>query len=339
MNRELDHWHPLLRETQLGQRPVGVTIHGRAVVLFRDGSGAVGALDDVCPHRRMRLSAGQMVAGRLQCAYHGWTYDACGQGESPGTPKLHAQAVHYETCARHGWIWLRRAGASTDFPAPEVADYEFIGSLEHEAPVPLEVVLDNFTEVEHTPTTHALLGFELARMSEVVVDVQPDVDRVRVYNAGPQKRLSRFEELLFGIRTGDRFVDDWTTYFSPVYAVYDQYWESAQTGQECGIRWRNVVYFTPVDERRTRLVTLAFARPPADSKLARWLMFKPLMLWFVNREVQLDMEMLDKLADKAPGLEGMKLSRFDKVLGLHRERIARIYRGEALVASDGLPNS
>jgi hypothetical protein len=38
--------------------------------------------------------------------------------------------------------------------------------------------------------------------------------------------------------------------------------------------------------------------------------------------------------DKNPNIEGMILSRFDKVLGLNRERIQRIYRGQKpLVAS------
>jgi hypothetical protein len=36
---------------------------------------------------------------------------------------------------------------------------------------------------------------------------------------------------------------------------------------------------------------------------------------------------LEGLADKNPNIEGMKLSRFDRVLGLNRERIERIYRG------------
>jgi hypothetical protein len=34
------------------------------------------------------------------------------------------------------------------------------------------------------------------------------------------------------------------------------------------------------------------------------------------------------LADRSVGIDGMKLSRFDKVLGLTRERTVRIYRGE-----------
>ncbi len=323
----IDHWHPVLPARRLGARPVPIALNQQQLVLFRGSGGRVGALDDVCPHRRMRLSRGSVVQGRLQCAYHGWSFDCTGHGESPGTPKLRTCAPHYETCERWGWIWVKPSGCAAELPEFNVEGYEFIGTLSHVAPVPLEIVLDNFTEVEHTPTTHALLGFELSRMTEVVTEVESTPDWVRVYNAGPQKRLSKVTETLFGIRTGDRFVDDWTTYFSPVYAVYDQYWSDPASGQERGVRWRIWVFFTPLDQQRTALATFAFARAPADSPLRRWLMFKPVMLWFVNREVTLDMRMLDQLADKSPGIDGMKLSRFDKVLGLHRERIARLYYG------------
>jgi len=40
---------------------------------------------------------------------------------------------------------------------------------------------------------------------------------------------------------------------------------------------------------------------------------------------------LEGLADQRANLEGMKLSRFDKALGLNRERIERVYRGRSPV--------
>ena len=47
----------------------------------------------------------------------------------------------------------------------------------------------------------------------------------------------------------------------------------------------------------------------------------------LNNEVQLDIDILNSLANYDTSLTGLKLSRFDKVLGLTRERIERIYRG------------
>ena len=51
----------------------------------------------------------------------------------------------------------------------------------------------------------------------------------------------------------------------------------------------------------------------------------------LDREIKLDLEILKGLASQETGIEGMKLSRFDKVLGLTRERISRVYRGEPVL--------
>lgn len=321
----MEHWHPVLDARRLGDRPVGIRLNGRGIVLFR-GSDGIGALDDCCPHRRMRLSLGSIVEGRLQCRYHGWTYDCHGAGESPGTPKLHATVECYETRQSYGWIWLRAAGSSSQFPQFDVPGYNFVGTLRHEMNAPLEIVLDNFTEVEHTPTTHALLGYDLSRMTEVETKVEATDDSVRVFNGGPQKKISPFIEFLFGIKTGDRFVDDWTTRFSPVYACYDQYWSDAATQRPKGVRWRIYVFFNPLDAEHTELVTFPFIKPP-DRSWRNWFLFKPTLRWLVDREITLDKHMVESLADKNPAIDGMKLSRFDKTLGLHRGRIDRIYRG------------
>lgn len=333
----LRHWHPALPSDRLRDRPVGVRLAGRGIVLFRDSRGVVGALDDCCPHRRMKLSVGSVDGDRLQCAYHGWRYAADGQGESPGTPKLHAQACSFETIERHGAIWIRERGSDASFPVFDIEGHHPVTVLWRTAPAPIEIVVDNFTEVEHTPTTHALLGYEATRMTEVETRVEADTDRVRVFNAGPQKRIPKVLELLFGIRSGDRFVDDWTTWFSPVYCVYQQYWSDPATLEEHGLRWRIYVFFIPIDDVQTTIAVFAYIRKEASlqNRLARLRLARPILSWLVDREIQLDVAMMGNLADKRPGVEGMKLSRFDKTLGLHRDRIERLYRGKPPVVELG----
>ena len=75
----LQHWHPLLRSTELGCQPIRRELCGEAIVLFRTVSGQLAALQEVCPHRRMSLAAGQVEGEQLVCAYHGcllYTSDA-----------------------------------------------------------------------------------------------------------------------------------------------------------------------------------------------------------------------------------------------------------------------
>jgi hypothetical protein len=46
------------------------------------------------------------------------------------------------------------------------------------------------------------------------------------------------------------------------------------------------------------------------------------------KEIGFDMAILNGLASYETSLEGMKLSRFDRVLGLNRERLQSIYRSD-----------
>ena len=239
----LDHWHPILPSSQLKKNAVaGVRLAGQDLVLFRDSKGQLGALTDHCPHRRMKLSLGKVYQDKLQCMYHGWTFDAQGNGESPATPKLYACAKHYEVTEQMDAIWVRNAGASTQFPRFEIDGHFNVCNLYHRVKAPLELTVDNFCEIEHTPTTHAFFGYLLERMHEVEVEFQPTDTSVRVMNKGPRKKISYFLRALVGIGNDYLFMDDWTTYFSPVYSIYDHWWQCPITGKESTVRWRLYIF-------------------------------------------------------------------------------------------------
>jgi phenylpropionate dioxygenase-like ring-hydroxylating dioxygenase large terminal subunit len=324
----LDHWHPVLTSKMLRKQPVAVRLHGQELVLFRGEEGRIGALEDCCPHRRMRLSLGKVINHRLQCSYHGWTYDPSGAGESPGTPKLHACAVPFDAVERHGAVWVKSRTSEPQFPSFEVDGYYHLCTLRHQVRAPLELVVDNFTEIEHTPTTHGIFGYPLERMNEVEVRFEPTESAVRVINTGPLKPLAFLYRLLLGVRRHYQFNDDWTTFFSPVYSVYDHWWSDPVTGRESRVRWRLYIFFTPVDAEETAIVTFAFTRSSYPGPAGGVRLFKWLMVRMLDHEIWLDVRILENLADKNPTIEGMKLSRFDRVLGLTRERIDRIYRGQ-----------
>ncbi|GIW79594.1 MAG: hypothetical protein KatS3mg105_1401 [Gemmatales bacterium] len=94
------------------------------------------------------------------------------------------------------------------------------------------------------------------------------------------------------------------------------------------VGWRLFIFCSPIDDNNTAVTTLAFTKsrypgPAGGVRLFRWLLIPKLA-----HEIDLDVQILENLADKNPSIEGMKLSRFDRVLGLNRERIERIYRGK-----------
>jgi hypothetical protein len=202
---------------------------------------------------------------------------------------------------------------------------------------PLELVVDNFCEIEHTPTTHAFFGYPLERMHEVQVEFQATDKTVRVINRGPRKPIATPLRWLLGVGKNYQFMDDWTTHFSPVYSVYDHWWQCPVSGRESMVRWRLYIFFIPADDQECMIFTFAFTKsrypgPAGGARLFKWLMRRKL-----DHEVGLDVRILEGLADKTTAIDGMKLSRFDKVLGLNRERIERIYRGagNGAAAADG----
>ena len=324
----LDHWHPVLQSHELRKRPVGVKIAGEPIAVFRTVNGSLGAVADACPHRRLKLSAGEVVGDRIQCRYHGWTFDACGNGESPGAPKLTTCTTAYDIREEHGLIWVKSAGSLAVFPEAAMPGYFPICTLRHTIPAPLELAVDNFNEIEHSGTVHSTFGYDLDQLHEVKVRFEATESSVRVVNSGPTKKLNPFFALLIGIRKGDLFHDDWTTHFSPVHSVFDHWWTSADGSREAMVRWRLYIFFVPVDDKTTQIVSLTYAKsrypgPVGSLRLMRWKMRQQ-----IDREIRADVEMLHHLADYDASLDGLKLSRFDKVMGLTRERIAKIYRGE-----------
>lgn len=323
----LDHWHPVLQARDLRRKPVGVMVAGEQLALFRTGSGKVAAVADACPHRKLKLSVGTVVGDRIQCKYHGWTFNECGDGESPGTPKLTTCTTSYDAREEHGLVWVRNRGSRTAFPEIEADGYFPICTLEHVIPAPLELALDNFNEIEHSGTVHDTFGYDLERMNEVKVQFESTDDSVTVINSGPTKRINRVFGWFLGIQRGDLFHDHWTTRFSPVYSVFDHWWTSPDGTRESMVRWRIYIFFAPQDDMTTRIFSLTYAKsrypgPAGGLRLARWLFRRE-----INREINADVGMLNHMADYDTGIEGLKLSRFDKVLGLTRERINTLYRG------------
>ncbi len=321
----LDYWHPALLSRELGAGPVGVSVAGREVVLFRTPSGAVGALEDRCLHRRMRLSRGWVQGERLVCPYHGWSFDAAGNGESASTPKMHACAPTWRTLERYGIVWIQSQDSAESFPEPCAGEYEQLFVLRFEVRAPLELVVDNFAEIEHSCTTHVFLGYDRAGIAETECLVEYQDDAIRILNRGPQRQLHGFRllERIFGHRDASLFVGDCRVRFRPIRLELENYWSDRATGERRGEKSLGLAWFNPATPERTDLFFSAFV-PRTNSRLTRFL-FRTAGRKLLEYETRRDIRMVEGIADKDPGVEGMKLSRFDRPLVAIRERLEREY--------------
>jgi len=162
-----EFWHPVALSGDVGSEPVGVRLAGQGWVLVRLG-GAIAAFADACPHRRARLSAGQVVGGSLQCTYHGWRFASDGRcvaipalEDSASIPARAALDRPAEVAEREGLVWL--APLPPRAPLPELAPGVPLGGdgiatvrlpvLRVEANA--AILIDNFLDEAHLPFVHA----------------------------------------------------------------------------------------------------------------------------------------------------------------------------------------
>jgi phenylpropionate dioxygenase-like ring-hydroxylating dioxygenase large terminal subunit len=326
---KLDYWHPVLAGRHLpAGRPIGVKVAGRSLALFR-ADGRPAAVDDQCAHRRMKLSLGTVCQDRLVCPNHGWSYDREGRGESPSATRLQAMVPSYDCDEAAGVVWVKARGTLQNLPVVARDGWNFAGAVFNRLCAPLQLVMDNFSEVEHTVATHRHFGFDRARAEETVVDLDAADDAITVRGHGPAKTPPLDTCLSVGFRRGDRFHAEYTFRFDPPRSAVTHWWSDPRTGRERLLKYHLIHYFVPEDETATRIVTFAFLKLqwPLAWRLA------PQVAWLLRRRVwqtvQEDAFLVEHLADQSTNLAGMRLSRFDAILGLARARLRRIYEGEA----------
>lgn len=122
-----NYWYPILQSEELAaEKPVGIRILGEALAVWRDGNGKPCVVKDRCPHRSMKLSAGRVLDGDLQCILHGLRFN--GKGTCTLIP------WEKERCATHDRVGV------TAYPAQELGGYiwAYIGDAQQFPPPPLE---------------------------------------------------------------------------------------------------------------------------------------------------------------------------------------------------------
>ena len=182
-------WYVLADASELRDRPLGVRLAGKPIVLFRDAGGAPVALADRCAHRGVPLSLGRVERGRLECGYHGWCYDDTGRCvKVPGLlgeiPKAHA-VERYPALEQDGFVWVGIEAQGRPFRVPSFPGKGYATirrTLTFEAG--LHATLENILDVPHTAYLHRGLFRGRSEPRRIRVCVTREADGVQAEYLG-----------------------------------------------------------------------------------------------------------------------------------------------------------
>ncbi len=152
----------------MGTDPIGSSLLGEPLVVWRDSTGNVHVFSDLCVHRGTALSLGKVDGNNIVCAYHGWRYGVDGrcnaipQLADPSRVPPKAKAENFRCIERYGLIWV--ALNEPRWPLPEVPELESgtwrivpAGPFSWKCDASRQV--ENFTDFGHFPFVHpGLLG-------------------------------------------------------------------------------------------------------------------------------------------------------------------------------------
>lgn len=179
-----EHWYPLLRSRALKRgAAVGVSFAGEPIVLVRTETGAVFALEDRCAHRQVPLHAGVVAGERLQCCYHGWTYDCTGR--CVNVPYLRGRTLpngvrSYPCREDYGLIFVKPGGADPDGGFPDIPvwrDRRYrTRYLDRRVACHYSFMHENLMDMNHQFLHRRLMG----RIKARVLDVRNEAGRVAV---------------------------------------------------------------------------------------------------------------------------------------------------------------
>jgi phenylpropionate dioxygenase-like ring-hydroxylating dioxygenase large terminal subunit len=218
--RPTAYWYVAATSDELQGSVLARTVLDIPLVLFRDEKGKPVALLDRCPHRNVPLSMGQVVGGEVQCAYHGWRFNAVGhcvhipslKGDCSAKSRNVSQ---FATRELDGFVWVY----ATPDTVPNVEPYRFAlanapgyTSVRQvvSAPATLYSTVENALDVPHTAFLHKGLFRSDSRGITITAVVRRRGDRVEAEYIGEPRPPGIVGKLLSPsgglVRHFDRFL-------------------------------------------------------------------------------------------------------------------------------------
>lgn len=333
----LAYWHPVLPKRALKALPVSIRVCDVPIVIFVQTSGDIAAIYDRCAHRRAPLSKGAVSENGIVCAYHGCVFAKDGTGYCPTTKSNRFRIPVFQVRVVRDTIWLRSPDAMQQAGIedqdlgisaalnPDQDGCVFAGLIHKQIAAPLQLVVDNMTELEHTGVVHKNLAFGMADFGTVDTFCEQRGDDLFIYYKGRQRALPFYLKALSGLRNGDFYVQTADVGFLPPHAVYEITWSEGEKGAQRPFGLRFVIYYTPISENETSLFAYIFWNAEGALRRAALGSSAFILKAVVSAELHRDKAIIEKMPQGEMSLDMFQLNKFDRPLVISREIMGRIY--------------
>lgn len=270
-----DHWYAVAQADRVRPRQVIETrFLDRLIAVFRGKDGGLGAIENRCAHRQLKLSLGKVQGCKLVCAYHGWAYDASGQLASVphdtfGASIARIRVRRFPVRERYGLIWIFPGDPALAEAAsmPEIPELEgpsswasimidFIWAAHH------SMIIENVSDFTHAHLHRKYRPFSDAKLTDLKT-------------VGAEVRLS-YDVLVGDGRFSKHFVDRARVKVDRMDLCFDYPYQRSDTGG----RIRHWCFLLPMDGSTTHVffifyfdaVQIPLLRRPMPRSLQRLLM-------------------------------------------------------------------
>jgi phenylpropionate dioxygenase-like ring-hydroxylating dioxygenase large terminal subunit len=206
-------WYCAAWAHEITRTPLGRTILGEQIVMFRTQEGAPVALESVCPHRLAPLHEGMMHGDAIACRYHGLQFDKdgkCVNDPHGGRARGHLRVRSFPAMERNGIVWLW-------FGDPEHVRLDMVPAFSfHSDPGfrtiydrvhvqgSYQLVSDNLLDLSHTQHLHTIL--KRSGVSKQAIAYLEDETTVEVRTSTSNTGKSAFMSMIW--TDGPEFIDN-----------------------------------------------------------------------------------------------------------------------------------
>jgi phenylpropionate dioxygenase-like ring-hydroxylating dioxygenase large terminal subunit len=281
-----DVWYYGLPGHQLKPgKTIAKTLLNEPVLFGRTQSGEVFAMRDACPHQAAPLSAGRFDGNKIECAFHGWTFDHTGQCVS--IPSLADSKTFNTACLKaksypvrevQGNIWIYMASHDQPVTLKDVPQVPFFAERPYQAAYAMRFMSDidhavvGLLDPAHIAFVHRAWWWRSpATLKEVTKAFEPSLHGFTM-----QRHALEEQTLLYRLVGRDPQVE--ISFQLPGVRIEHI---SAAKHTVCSL-----TATTPISETETEVTTLLYTTMP-------WFpIFKPFALWFMHSFLAQDRHIL-----------------------------------------------